>query len=136
MRPTDAARVVDSSKNVNKLTCEDGEIVYIRRENGIERQYRKKCVKCGLSLFYQHNDPKSKQNQVIFVLNGSVTKESKKSSAYSQISGDTKRVIKNIKREDRGKTSSVTVSTIDEEEEELEAVNICFTFNKFPLNKT
>ena len=123
MRSTDGARVVDSSKNVNKFTCEDDEIVYIRRDNGIERQYRKKCVKCGLSLFYHHNDPRSKQTQtVIFVLNGSVTKESKKSSAYSQISGDAKRVIKNIKREDRGKNSSVTVSTIDEEEEELEAV--------------
>ena len=126
LRSTDGARVVDSSKNVNKLTCEDGEVVYIRRENGIERQYRKKCIKCGLSLFYQHNDPRSKENEVIFVLNGSVTRDSKKSNVYSQISGDSKRVIKNIKREDRGKTSSVTVSTIDEEEEELEAVSIFF----------
>jgi hypothetical protein len=130
LRPTDSARVVDSSKNVNKLTCEDEEIVYIRRENGIEKQYRKKCVKCGLSLFYQHKDFKSKSNQVIFVMNGSVTKESKKSSVYSQISGDSKRVIKNIKREDRGKNSSVTVSTIDEEEEELEAVSVFF-FNLY-----
>ncbi len=127
LRPTDSARVIDSSKNAHKLTCINDEIVYIRRERGIEKQYRKKCVKCGLALYYKHSN--EIDNLVTFIINKSLTKESTKSSVYEQITVEPKKVVKNIKREDRGKTSSVTVSTIDEEEEELEAVRgsaFCF----------
>lgn len=123
MRPLDYARVIDASKNAYKLTCEDDEIVYIRREKGIEKQYRRKCVKCGLPVFYEHDNNKERKNRVIFILNEAVSKESTNSNIYAQVTSESnKKVIKNIKREDRGKTSSVTVSTIDEEEEELEAV--------------
>ena len=68
MRRRDNARVIDSKKHAHKLTC-DKELdpVYIKREDGVEKQYRKKCRKCGLSLFYHH---KEKGNTVTFVFDG------------------------------------------------------------------
>lgn len=128
IRPSDNARVVDSSKHAHKITCRNDEITYIRREKGIEKQYRKKCIKCGLTLFYQFEE--NPKNPVIFIINGGLTKESS-NLIYEQMTNEPKKVIKNIKREDRGKTSSVTVSTIDEEEEELEAREIA---NSYTLN--
>ena len=60
LRPVDNARVIDTHKRVQKITCKDeSEVVFIQREKGIEKQYRKKCIKCDLSIFYQfeHNSP-------------------------------------------------------------------------------
>jgi hypothetical protein len=128
IRPIDSARVVDSLKHAHRITCKNDEITYIRREKGIEKQYRKKCIKCGLTLFYQFEE--NSKNPVIFIINGGLTKESS-NLIYEQMTNEPKKVIKNIKREDRGKTSSVTVSTIDEEEEELEAREIA---NSYTLN--
>ena len=68
MRKRDNARVIDSKKHAHKLTCDkEQDPVYIKREDGVEKQYRKKCRKCGLSLFYQH---KEKGNTVTFVFEG------------------------------------------------------------------
>lgn len=44
-----------------------------------------------------------------FFLANSVTKESTNTTIYDQISTEPKKVIKNIKREDRGKSGSVAV---------------------------
>lgn len=45
LRARDGARVIDGSKHAHKLTCADDEVVYLRREGGIEKQHRKKCSK-------------------------------------------------------------------------------------------
>jgi hypothetical protein len=81
--------------------------------------------RCGLSLYYQH----TQSSPITFIFDGALSTEANDASnIYSQVLGsEPKKVIKNIKREDRGKTSSVTVSTLDEEEEELEAREILFT---------
>ena len=85
-------------------------------------------IRCGLSLFYQHtlNSP------ITFIFDGALTIEATDASnIYNQVLGsESKKVIKNIKREDRGKTSSVTVSTLDEEEEELEAREIANSYTQ------
>ena len=145
LRALDHARVIDSSLHAHKMTCEDDEVVYIKREKGIERQYRKKCVKCGLHLYYQHEEPikltgkqqlqlhQQQQPQVQqhvnkFLIAGALTKESFSSNVYDHITLEPKKITKNIMRVDRGKNTSVTVSTIDEEEEELEAVR---TFSSY-----
>lgn len=42
LRKTDGARVLDSAHHAYKLTCDIGETVHIRREAGIEKQFRYK----------------------------------------------------------------------------------------------
>lgn len=81
-----------------------------------------------MSLFYQHNENSS----LIFIFDGALSIEANDASnIYNQVLGaESKKVIKNIKREDRGKTSSVTVSTLDEEEEELEAREIANSYTQ------
>lgn len=129
LRPIDNARVIDSTKHVQKVTSQDDEIVYIRRENGIEKQYRKKCIKCGLSVFYQFIGESVTAPK--FIINKALTLDSSLTSIYDQITVEPKKVVKNTKREDRGKSGSVTVSTMEEEEDDLEAREIA---NSYTLN--
>lgn len=108
LRPIDNARVIDSKRHANKITCKsENEIVFIQRDKGIEKQYRKKCIKCDLSIFYQFeaNAP----NAPKFLIENALTKESVSSSIYSQLAAEPKRVVKNIKREERGKSASVSL---------------------------
>lgn len=129
MRPVDKARVIDTSKHVQKITSKDEDIVYIRREKGVEKQYRKKCIKCGLNVIYQFESESATAPK--FVINKSLTLDTSCTSIYDQLTVEPKKVIKNIKREDTGKSGSVTVSTMDEEEDELEAREIA---NSYTLN--
>ena len=105
------------------MSGKDEEIVYLKREKGVEKQFRKKCIKCGLSLYYQFESGSNTAPK--FLMAKSVTKESNNANIYDQIRMEPEKVIKNTKRVDRGKSGLVTVSTIDEEEEELEAVSCC-----------
>lgn len=68
LRKRDGARVIDGSRHAHRLVCDPDETVFIRRAEGIEKQFRKKCKKCGLVLFYQHNPGSS----VIFVMKVSI----------------------------------------------------------------
>jgi len=45
LRRRDGARVIDGSKHAHKVTCDQDETVYLKRPEGIERQYRMKCKK-------------------------------------------------------------------------------------------
>lgn len=130
LRPEDRARVIDPSKHAHKISAtEVDETVYIRRKGGIERQFRKKCAKCGLSLFYEHS-PGDNESSVKFLIARSFTGESNsKSNVLFQTSSGGDKVKQNVVRKDYGKKTSVTISTVDEEEEELEAREIANSYS-------
>ena len=54
VRPRDQATVIDSTKHAHKIQCEAADEVYLKWKDGIEHQFRKRCKKCKLLLFYRH----------------------------------------------------------------------------------
>ncbi|XP_059472113.1 STING ER exit protein [Neocloeon triangulifer] len=131
LRKRDGARVVDGSKHAHKITCDPGETVHIKREEGIERQIRFKCKKCSLPLYYKH-DPKS---AVHFIVRGALKSSGENpikdfySQAETALQAKTpKKVMVTKHTKNMGKFSSVTVSTIDEEEDEIEAREVADSY--------
>lgn len=125
LRKRDGSRVIDGSKHAHKLTCDPDDIIYLRRPEGIEKQYRQKCKRCGLWLYYHHQGNSS----IMFVVDGAIKRESEgiKTDVYSQLSKP-KKVTLTKHTKNMGKFSSVTVSTVDEEEEEIEAKEIADSY--------
>lgn len=128
LRPTDKARVIDKRKHANRVTnVEKMDNVYLRRKNGIELQFREKCQKCNLPIYYRHKEDDS---SVRFVFNNALLTDkdsSFKSNIYKQM--DKPREVKLVKHtKDMGKFSSVTVSTMDEDEDALEAREIADSY--------
>lgn len=40
LRKKDGARVIDATHHAHKITCEPDETIYVRRDCGIEKQFR------------------------------------------------------------------------------------------------
>lgn len=133
MRRRDNARVIDSKKHAHKLTCDKvPDPVYIKRDDGVEKQFRKKCRKCGLSLFYHH---KEKGNTVIFVFDGAAVKESEaiqgKVSMYNQVFEKPKeqqKVMMKKSTKNMGKFGCTTISTLEDDEDAEDAKEIADSF--------
>ncbi|XP_040584008.1 STING ER exit protein-like [Lepeophtheirus salmonis] len=126
LRSKDGARVLDSAKHTFKITPDFDEITYIRRQEGVERQHRYKCKGCNLQQFYRH-DPNS---AVTFIFKGALvssTQSKANKDIYSQAALEQpKKVTKHTKN--MGKFSSVTVSTVSDEEDELEEKEIADSY--------
>lgn len=69
LRRLDHARVIDGKLHAYKLSCIDGDEVFLKREKGVERQFRQKCKNCGLWMFYNHV---KKDAKVTFIVDGAL----------------------------------------------------------------
>eukprot|EP00118_Oscarella_pearsei_P003002 m.12576 g.12576 ORF g.12576 m.12576 type:complete len:166 (+) comp24136_c0_seq4:121-618(+) len=81
LRKLDKARVIDKSKRSCKITAEHDTTVYLKREQGVERQVRRKCESCGLRLFYQA----STESEVIFIVDGALSLHSAGANRKSSV---------------------------------------------------
>ncbi|EDW03210.1 STING ER exit protein [Drosophila grimshawi] len=154
LREADNARVIDANDHANKLTFNPApKMIYIRRKGkGIEKQYRYKCRSCSLPLYYRH----SSDSHVTFVMNNALVRnkgeqplaqllatEAKTNAANAAAAANVppptgedsgivdasgKKVMVTRHTKNMGKFSSVTVSTIDEEEDEIEAREIADSY--------
>ena len=129
LRPCDGSRVLDPSKHTHKITPEYDEVVFIRRpEKGIEKQHRYKCKGCNLQLFYKH-DPES---GVTFIFKNAVVSSAQnraKKDIYKQVAMEQpKNNVVTKRTRHMGKYSSTTVSTVSDDEDELEEKEIADSY--------
>merc|ERR1712062_525936 len=128
LRKRDGARVIDGSKVTHKITPVFDEIVYINRiDKGIEKQYRYKCKHCNLQQFYRHD----RNSNVTFIFKNALLSSSQNRLKQDQLIPPP---TANLNREavsrtkNMGKFSSVTVSTISDDEDELEEKEIADSY--------
>ena len=123
MRRSDGARVLESARHAHRLKCSDSEeTVYLKRSGGAEKQMRKKCISCQLPLFYRHECRKD----LVFVLRGAVVSHA--AAGDSRRPPLDQRIQQTRRTKDMGKCSSTTVSTMDEEEDEIEAREVADSY--------
>ncbi|XP_017132188.1 STING ER exit protein [Drosophila elegans] len=156
LREVDNARVINANDHANKLTYNPTpKMIYIKRKsrgNAIEKQYRYKCRSCNLPLYYRH----SPDSQVTFIMFNALIRNKGESPLSQLLSSELKgsakaaaakptssagggedsgivdasgkKVMVTRHTKNMGKFSSVTVSTIDEEEDEIEAREIADSY--------
>uniref|UniRef100_T1GA73 STING ER exit protein n=1 Tax=Megaselia scalaris TaxID=36166 RepID=T1GA73_MEGSC len=133
MRPLDKARVIDGKRNAHKLTFDKGQTFYIDHgDDKIEKLHHLNCVSCNLPVFYRHQ----LDSNITFIISGALVKNKNESgfekkeaiSKEDSTNSSNQKVMVTKHTQNMGKFSSVTVSTIDEEEDEIEAVSISSYF--------
>jgi len=147
LRKRDNSRVIDSRRNNFKLSCIDNkrplgeeDIVYVKwSDNEIEKQYRLKCKKCNLWVFYKH----SLTSEVIFIVNKAMNIRPRNPLLAAKIAGTASESTSQPSTSSRGvrkteissgrRFASVTVSTMEEEEAEAEEREIA---SSYELNAT
>lgn len=122
LRKVDGARVIDGLHHANKITCQQDSTIFVNRgEKGVEQQIRFKCKRCNIPIYYKHFP----DSNVTFIIKRSIVKsknDNPTTDVYKKIPQPAK-VMVTRHTKNMGKFSSVTVSTIDEEEDEIEAVS-------------
>uniref|UniRef100_A0A1B0CFN4 STING ER exit protein n=1 Tax=Lutzomyia longipalpis TaxID=7200 RepID=A0A1B0CFN4_LUTLO len=115
LRQADGARVIDGAYHAHKITSIPDETTFIRRAKGIEKQFRMKCKRCSLPLYYRH----STGSNVTFIFRGALV--SSRAGGENQTTGTGFDVYKQVVQatpqkimvtkhtKNMGKFSSVTV---------------------------
>ena len=57
VRHTDGAHILQTDRHMFKLKVDRGSVVALRRERGVEKQWRWNCRQCGLPVAYQCEPP-------------------------------------------------------------------------------
>ncbi|KJE93727.1 hypothetical protein CAOG_04477 [Capsaspora owczarzaki ATCC 30864] len=70
VRITDGSRVALLASQVQKVNAVDAGSVLLQRANGIERQHRLKCARCGLRLFYKATG--TAHDEFLYIVNGAL----------------------------------------------------------------
>lgn len=128
LRPTDGARVLDMAKHAHKLTADTDDTVVLQRPTGLEKQYRLRCKKCSIPIYYRHQP----DSNVTFIMEGALTNtpsEGTVAEVSKQLTiAQPEKIMVTKHTKNMGKFSSVTVSTIDEEEDEIEAREVADSY--------
>lgn len=130
LRKRDKARVIDKKRHACRFNnVDEDEAIFLKWPNGIEKQYRQKCKRCNLPLFYRH---KEDNQDIIFIYFGGLVTEGDdafKININNKPKPVSQKKITLVKQtKDMGKFSSVTVSTIDDEEEAMEAREVADSY--------
>lgn len=122
LREFDAARVLDPTQLSYRLKVdeEQPETIHLRRQGGIEKQFRFKCKDCKLPVLYRHK----KDGDVSFIIRGALTGQTDPSS-YRRDKYNREQVRRTA---EYGKTSSTTVSTVEAELDEVEAKEVADSY--------
>lgn len=148
LRERDGARVIDSKEHNFKLSCIDTkkpvreeDAVYVKwSDDEIEKQYRLKCKKCNLWVFYKH----SPTSDLVFIVNKAMNIRPRNPLLAAKIASNVKEPapcprpstsggVRRTEMNSGGRFASVTVSTMEEEEAEAEAKEVA---NSYELNAT
>ncbi|PAA70895.1 hypothetical protein BOX15_Mlig015841g3 [Macrostomum lignano] len=144
-RPRDSSRVLDRRRRVFKAHFDpvhrEEALIRWPDDAAVERQIRRRCKRCALPLFYQHPDELGRLDPAkpAFLLPDAVREtagNSGQEGAAAAASAEAivgrlnqdKKVMLTRRRRDMGKFSSVTVSTIEADQEEVEAREIADSY--------